>query len=72
MTEENISKLSAIIVEGLTPLIRGMGERAELSAIRQINQPINPADRPVTHAQMQRFINRGGVHFNGDEDESFL
>ena len=72
MNDEQIEILSKQIIKALTPTIQLVAERMAVEGIRQINQPINPAERPITKRQFQQFINRGGVHFNGDDDEAFL
>jgi hypothetical protein len=70
MTDTEITLLGQQIAKALAPSILEMRQRALLSMLKQIS--IDPMDRPVTRAQLMRFIQqRGGQQPNG-ESHDFL
>ena len=64
LTDEDIAQLTAEVVKQLKPWI----EREQLKALRSI-QPVNEMDRPLSRAQVLRFIQERGCQPNGDGDD---
>ena len=70
MTDADISKLSAVVVQGL----RSVFERELLRRLKEINVDPDPMSRPVTRRQLHQFLSaRAGLQGgNGNDDVNFL